>query len=248
MIQALPHVRWIRVLVLASAFAGLASAVALLPFARDSARSIIASMCRDSVEPTLASNDDFAAIVLAIVSASRDLGAVPPPPDAMGRVARNGRRPVLLSDASIIICPGKPQLFGQVVISECPSILNDELLNWSGADPRISQDMRMQLARANRAPVAVPALERWLVRTVTDESIQAATAAGGRDWPDFYATFPDTAGYIRVSQPVLTPDRAWAAIAVEYHCGNLCGYGGVYLLMRDQMGWKVVLSDGLWVS
>lgn len=240
-------------LVLASAFAGLVSGIALLPFARDSAQSIIAEMCREPVDTVLASDDDFAAIVLTIVSAAPYVGGAPAPPDAMGRVARFGRSPVLLSDASIIICPGKRQTFGdpdsvQVVTSDCPSILDDEMLTWPGADPRISLEMRMQLARANRAPVAVPALDQWLVRTVSDESIQAVTTAGGRYWSDFHAKFPDTAGYIGVSQPVLTPDRAWAAIAVEYHCGSLCGYGVVYLLMRNDNGWTVVLSDGLWVS
>lgn len=186
---------------LASVLVGLAVAFALLPFARDGVRSIIAGTCNSATDPVIPTDDDFAAIILAVVTNTWYSGGAPPA-DAVDSVARTGRKPVLLSDSSITICPGKRQVIGQVIVSDCPSILDDEMLTWSGADPRISLDMRMQLAQANRAPVAVPALDQWLVRTMSDESIHAAIDNDDRFWSEFYAQFPDTAGFIRVSRPV----------------------------------------------
>lgn len=251
--QIRPHVRWLRVLVLVLLLAGLASAVALLPFAGDGMRAALVRIRDDSAHLTLPSDDDFRAIILAIAAAARYEGGLLPAPESVGGAAPVGRMPVLLSDASLIVCPGKRQTFGgpdsvQVVTNDCPSILDDEILAESGTAAQIPQHMRVQLAQANRVPVAVPVLDQWLVRTVSDASIHAAIGDGGRTWPGFYTQFPGTAGYILVSRPVLTPDRAWAAIAVEYYCGGLCGYGSVYLLMRDDMGWKVVASETLWVS
>lgn len=240
-------------LVLVLLIAGLASAVALLPFAGAGMRAAIVRIRDDSTNLTLPSDDDFRAIILAIAAAARYEGGVLPAPESVGGVAPVGRMPVLLSGASLIVCPGKRRAFGgpdsvQVVTSGCSSILDDEILAGSGTAAQISQHMRVQLAQANRTPVAVPVLDQWLVRTVPDVSIHAAIGDGGRAWPGFYTQFPGTAGYIMVSRPVLTSDRAWATIAVEYYCGGLCGYGSVYLLMRDDTGWKVVDSETLWVS
>lgn len=253
MIQTTPKVRWHRVTTSALILVALVVAVALLPFARDGLRTLIADMCVDSDGPVLPSDDDFAAIVLAIVAEGRHEFGTPRAPEAVGAADRVGRAPVLLSDASITVCIGKRQTSGdpdsvQVVTSDCRSVLDDAILTWSGADLRISRDLRMQLARANREPVAVPVLEWPLVRTESEAAIDAAIGDGGRAWPGFYTQFPETAGYIRVSRPVLSPDRMWAAIALEHHCGGLCGFGAIYLLMRDATGWVVVLSDGLWVS
>jgi hypothetical protein len=68
-------------------------------------------------------------------------------------------------------------------------------------------------------------------------------------WPPFYQAFPQTAGYVRASLPVLSEDGTWAAVVIEHYCGGLCGTGLIYLLMRTPEGvWQVVVGDELWIA
>lgn len=67
-------------------------------------------------------------------------------------------------------------------------------------------------------------------------------------WDAFYETYPDTAGYAQITQPVLTPDRRLALIFVSHHCDGLCGTGVIHLVIRSEKGWIVIESELVWIS
>lgn len=66
-------------------------------------------------------------------------------------------------------------------------------------------------------------------------------------WENFYREFPNSSGYIEVSQAVFSPDRDSALIYVGHYCGGLCGSGALYLLQYKSGAWHVSSESGLWV-
>ncbi len=196
--------------------------------------------------PRVASAADTAAIVQAVIEQERFEPAPRSPEDDIAQGGMRRRWPVLVSDRTVVTCAGS---IWEADAAGCPSMLSDEALTLPGADFRIPRSLRLALSRANRQSSTLPAVAGPHVRFTPQASIDAVFAEGRGWWPEFHRVFPQTAGYVQASLPVLSEDGTWAAVLVEHYCGWTCGRGLIYLLMRSPEGaWQVGVRDALWIS
>jgi hypothetical protein len=212
------------------------------PWAKAQLRALVV----ESPVPRVAGEADTVAIIPAVLEHEQFEGAPPSPEDFIAQGSVRRRLPVLVSDQALVMCAGSAL---EADAAECPTMLSDEALTWSGADYRIPRALRLALSEANRQPGKIPEITGPHAQFTAQASIDAVFAEEGRWWPEFYRAYPQTAGYIRASLPVLSADGTWAVLVVEHYCGGLCGRGLIYLLMRTPEGaWRVAVSDGLWIS
>lgn len=196
--------------------------------------------------PRIAGEADTVAIVQAVLEHEQFEPAPLSPEDAIAQGGQQPRLPVLLSDRTVVMCAGT---IWEADAAGCPTTLSDEALTLPGADLRIPRALRLALSQANRQPSTLPEVAGPYVRFTPQAAIDAVFEEGRGFWPEFDRAFPQTAGFVQASLPVLSEDGTWAAVLVEHTCGRACGRGLIYLLMRTPEGaWQVVVRDGLWIA
>jgi len=70
----------------------------------------------------------------------------------------------------------------------------------------------------------------------------------GSRWTDFEAKYPGASGFILFSRVGFNADGDQALADMGYRCGELCGAGGLYLLVKEDGNWKVQDTLMLWQS
>jgi hypothetical protein len=194
----------------------------------------------------VASAADTVAIVHAVLEHAQFKGVPLSPEDDIAQGGIRRRLPVLVSDQTVVMCAGS---IWDADAAACPSMLSVEALTVPGADFRIPRALRLALSAANRQSSSIPEVSGPYARFIAQASIDAVFEDGRGWWPEFYQAFPQTAGYVRASRPVLSEDGTWAVVVVEHYCGGTCGSGLIFLLMRTPEGaWQVVVGDELWIA
>lgn len=222
---------WRRVVVTAICLATLMAVIGLAPIG---VRAVSAAYQRWAAlpRPNPAPDAEQQAILQALSRGDTALrpqssslsGGIPHPPT------------VTLSDASVVICEGSLPLVPDN--PPCPHVAAIVAADW---DNRIPRKLREELVLANRTsrPIADPAIAGVMLRPAAEVRKSMSNArleeVGGPS-------------YARVSRAVLSDDGERALIYVDYRCGNLCGAGFIYDLVRDGDGWRLQQSLGLWIS
>ncbi|MBU0496126.1 MAG: hypothetical protein KKA73_13700 [Chloroflexi bacterium] len=67
-------------------------------------------------------------------------------------------------------------------------------------------------------------------------------------WTDFEARYPGASGFILFSRVGFNADGDEALVDMGYRCGDLCGAGGLYLLVKEDGNWKVREALMVWQS
>jgi hypothetical protein len=70
----------------------------------------------------------------------------------------------------------------------------------------------------------------------------------GARWTDFEAKYPGASGFILFSRVGFNADGDEALADMGYRCGDLCGAGGLYLLVKEDGNWKVQETLMVWQS
>jgi len=70
----------------------------------------------------------------------------------------------------------------------------------------------------------------------------------GARWTDFEAKYPGASGFILFSRVGFNADGDQALADIGYRCGDLCGAGGLYLLVKEDGNWKVQETLMAWQS
>jgi hypothetical protein len=70
----------------------------------------------------------------------------------------------------------------------------------------------------------------------------------GSRWTDFEARYPGASGFILFSRVGFNADGDQALADMGYRCGDLCGAGGLYLLVKEDGNWKVQEELMAWQS
>jgi hypothetical protein len=70
----------------------------------------------------------------------------------------------------------------------------------------------------------------------------------GARWTDFEARYPGASGFILFSRVGFNADGDQALANMGYRCGDLCGAGGLYLLVKEDGNWKVQETLMVWQS
>jgi len=67
-------------------------------------------------------------------------------------------------------------------------------------------------------------------------------------WSKFYEKYPQSGGYIWLSNVGFNKARDQALVYFVHWCGTLCGTGHYILLKRDEKGWQVETIGMIWIS
>jgi len=198
---------------------------------------------KERPDPIVPSDDEFAAIVRAVIEANQSNYGEPPPPPEPSRPIPEGPSQTLeepkpaelvLEDRSLTLCP-----------DERPSS-TDECrpgTEYGFRQRVVSRKWSDELKLANQRSVPVPDLGMPTVHRVPEAVVRDVFEAGS--WRAFHARFPSTVATLVVSVPVLSADRSQALIYVEQHCGVMCATGSLYVMQRTPEGWRQVRMLGI---
>lgn len=70
----------------------------------------------------------------------------------------------------------------------------------------------------------------------------------GSLWTAFETKYPGASGFITFSRVGFNADGDEALALMGYRCGDLCGAGGLYLLVKEDGNWKVQEELMAWQS
>jgi hypothetical protein len=70
----------------------------------------------------------------------------------------------------------------------------------------------------------------------------------GSRWTDFEAKYPGASGFVTFSRVGFNADGDEAIASMGYRCGDLCGAGGLYILVKEDGSWKVQETLMVWQS
>lgn len=123
---------------------------------------------------------------------------------------------------------------------------SDDIFESPRLDGVAPRQLRAALLRINgiRKPIDLEGLPR--VRIV--DATEIDKLVDYRSWKPFYDRYPDTAGWVEVSQPVLSGDKSHALIYLEHRCGSGCATGTLLYLERTWKGWVVERKKQLWTA
>ena len=70
----------------------------------------------------------------------------------------------------------------------------------------------------------------------------------GSRWTDFEDKYPGARGFVAFSRVGFNADGDEAIASMGYRCGDLCGAGGLYILVKEDGNWKVQEELMVWQS
>jgi hypothetical protein len=70
----------------------------------------------------------------------------------------------------------------------------------------------------------------------------------GSRWTDFEAKYPGASGFVVFSRVGFNADGDEALVDMGYRCGDLCGAGGLYILVKEDGNWKLQEELMVWQS
>ena len=70
----------------------------------------------------------------------------------------------------------------------------------------------------------------------------------GAIWPGFQDAYPEASGIVSFSRVGFGANEDMALVEMGYRCGDLCGAGGLYLLVKEEGSWKVQEALMEWMS
>ena len=81
-----------------------------------------------------------------------------------------------------------------------------------------------------------------------EEEFQKLIRRGGTTWAEFYEEYPEASGIVSFSRVGFGENEDEALVEMGYLCGDLCGAGGLYLLVKENGTWKIQESLMVWIS
>lgn len=70
----------------------------------------------------------------------------------------------------------------------------------------------------------------------------------GGKWDEFQATYPEAGGVVMFSRVGFSANEDRALVVMGLRCHEECGAGGLYLLAKEEGGWKVIDTLVVWES
>lgn len=225
--RVLRHVAWLSGLAL----------VALLVLPGIDALRAVRDWHASLPDPIPASREETQRIVASILAHAHYEGVPPPPPEPGAAAREEVERDLLVSTSTLCLseqrsgtCSDAPleDLRSTVPHAIAPRRLREELIVANGA----------------RVPLEVGGIAH--ARPVDDHEIGELLRLRG--WEGFDERYPGVAGWVRISRPVLDRGSDGTLVYVEHLCGNVCGSGRLYLLVRAVDGWRIVDERIVWLS
>jgi len=81
-----------------------------------------------------------------------------------------------------------------------------------------------------------------------EEEFEKIFRRGGSVWARFQDRYPEASGVVIFSRVGFGANGEEALVLMGYRCGDLCGAGGLYLLVKEDGNWKVQEELMAWQS
>jgi hypothetical protein len=81
-----------------------------------------------------------------------------------------------------------------------------------------------------------------------EEEFEQIFLQGQPIWTRFQDRYPEASGVVIFSRVGFGANEDEALVLMGYRCGDLCGAGGLYLLSREEGGWKIQEALMVWMS
>jgi hypothetical protein len=81
-----------------------------------------------------------------------------------------------------------------------------------------------------------------------EEEFQKLIRRGGSTWAQFHEEHPEASGIVSFSRVGFGANGDEALVEMGYRCGDLCGAGGLYLLVKEEGSWKIEEALMVWMS
>lgn len=189
---------------------------------------------------TLASEEDQRAILETLIATGEFRAPLPPPPSAEAVHEEPIHRLILVNE---------PVFFCTNAISDrnkgCTAEV--ERSGLASVEAGLSKTTVDDFWSAGtRKPLrAQPHIDG----VIATSSISMREQLDGPDgWQLFHQKFSLSAGILSSTLAILSHDHERAIIYAAYQCGQLCGFGKVYALLRVKETWHVEHAFVLWVS
>ena len=117
-------------------------------------------------------------------------------------------------------------------VRKLPSSLVDSYRSRNTASYTLSRDLDIEQDYA------------MMPQKVFDEILRTK----GAQWTDFQAKYPGASGFVVFSRVGFNADGDEAMASIGYRCGDLCGAGGLYILVKEDGNWKVQETLMVWQS
>lgn len=192
--------------------------------------------------PVLANSQEARQIIATVLAEKNyHYHGLPPPPPKNGKTLRvKEKRDLVVSAVSVCFRAEHAPQSPHCMAYPTGSVQAVEL------DGFASRKLREELILANANPR--PLDLKGLPNTEVVDPSEVKALLTSRFWKGFYEQFPQTAGWVQASMPVLTKDRQNALVYISHSCDGLCGTGTLYYLSRTADGWTVTRDFLLWVS
>jgi hypothetical protein len=83
---------------------------------------------------------------------------------------------------------------------------------------------------------------------IPEEEFEKILRRGGSDWVRFRERYPEANGVVSFSRVGFGEKEDEALVLMGFVCGDLCGAGGLYLLVKEDGNWKIQESLIEWIS
>jgi hypothetical protein len=81
-----------------------------------------------------------------------------------------------------------------------------------------------------------------------EEDFETVFLRGGSTWARFQERYPEASGVVVFSRVGFGANEDEALVLMGYRCGDLCGAGGLYVLVKEEGSWKVQEALMVWQS
>jgi hypothetical protein len=138
-----------------------------------------------------------------------------------------------------------------IVIREQTTVSDGDMLERSLAQaPALAEELADSYRSRNAAPYPLgPELDpgQDYVLMPQDE-VDWLLRKGGAEWTEFQASYPEARGLVNFSRVGFSASGNEALALMGVVCGDLCGSGGLYLLVKEEGSWKVQEALMEWMS
>jgi hypothetical protein len=140
---------------------------------------------------------------------------------------------------------------GSTIVIRDQTISDVDQLDWTleRVDP-VPSDVVDSYRSRNLEPYTLsPSLElEQDYALIAEEEVQEIYRQGWEKWVEFEDRYPESGGIVMFSRVGFNDNEDQAMVSMGVRCGELCGAGGLYILVKEEGVWKFERATMEWIS
>jgi len=139
--------------------------------------------------------------------------------------------------------PPPPNLYDET------TMMDNELNQYTAENCLTSEDISYMMEQAKSETEYKFDSTKIKMRTISKEIIDSLYEVNKKASIDEYLLEKfNSPEIIFISRPLFNRDNNKVYFQIDYYCGNLCGFGTIYICEKNKNGWKVIKQLNSWIS